>query len=293
MRKIISVFFILIPGLLFSQHQSDPLQFMQGLDQNGNLFFQIGDYTINIINLDKKYNEKEINKVLKKYSIKNPQTRYSDQSIASENTVVESEVQNKDFPDVTMLYKFYFFPVGEKKMKHISFQTIIQRDSLLEKSFMDAYFNNSLDKYIACNTYSTRTLNFLGREIKLGATCNWMFVNNLQCSGNGQMSWSVHPTMEEAERRTLFQMRQNEERKILKKEEMNITFEGEPVTATRIVYKFGIPRIIMGGSNNLAVFYVTTKVRDQYVSCTLSNYVENENDYSLGALLQEVMELVE
>lgn len=292
MKKIILFIFILIPSFLLSQQQSDPLQFMQGLDQNGNQFFQIGNYVINVVTIDKKYNEKEINKVLKKYNIKNPQKTYSDQSITSENTVVESEIQNKEFPDVTEIVKAYFFPVGEKKMKHIALQTIV-RDSLLEKAFIDAYFNNSLDKYIACSTHSTRTLNFLGREIKLGATCEWMFVNNLQCSGNGQMNWSVYPTLDEAQERTQFQMKQNAVRKILKSEELNIVFEGEPTVANRIVYKIGLPRLIMGGSNNLAVFYVTAKVRDQNVSCVLSNYVDNEDDYSLGALLHEVMELTE
>jgi hypothetical protein len=120
-----------------------------------------------------------------------------------------------------------------------------------------------------------------------------MFVNNLQCPGNGQMNWAVYPTLEEAQGGTQLQMKQNAKRKILKSEELNIVFEGEPATAIRIVYKMNVPRIIMGGSNNLAVFYVTTKVRGQYVSCVLSNFVENENDYTLGALLLEVMKMAE
>lgn len=293
MKKIIiSFLLILTTSFLYSQEQSDPLQFMQGLKQNDNQFFQLGNYIFNVVTVDKKYNEKEMNKVLKKYDIKNPQKKYSDQSIASENTVVESEVQSKTYPDAIEIQKVYFFPVGEKKMRHITMQTLV-RDSLLEKAFMDAYFNNSLDKYIAGDGQPTRTLNFLGREIKLGTTCNWMFVNNLQCSGNGQMNWSVYPTLEEAQKRTQLQMTQNAERKILKTEELKVIFEGEPVTATRIVYHMGIPRIIMGGSNNLAVFYVSAKVRGQYVSCVLSNYVNNEDDYTMGALLHEVMEYVE
>lgn len=289
-KTIISLFLILTSGLLFSQQQSDPLQFMQGLDQNENQFFQLGNYVFNVVTVNKKYNEKEINKVLKRYDVKIPQKRYSDKRIDTENTIVESEVQSKDFPDVTESQIFYFFPVGEKKMKFIAIQTT-ERDSLLEKSFMEAYFGNSLEKYIVSNTNSTQTLNFLGREIQLGAPCNWMFVNNLQCSGNGQMNWSVYPTLEEAQKKNLLQMKQNEGRKILKNEELNIIFEGQPVTATRIVYKMNVPRLIMGGSNNLAVFYVTAKVRDQYVSCVLSNFVDNEEDYTLGALLQEVMKL--
>lgn len=293
MKKIIVTFlFVLISAFLFSQEQSDPLQFMQGLKQNENQFFQLGNYIVNVVTVNKKYSEKEINKVLKKYDIKNPQKRYSDQSIASENTVVESEVQSKTYPDVIETQKAYFFPVGEKKMRHVTIQTI-KRDTVFEKAFMEAYFNNTLDKYIVGDTQPTRTLNFLGREIKLGATGNWMFVNNLQCPGNGQMNWSVYPTLEEAQERSRLQMIQNAERKILKTEELKMIFEGEPVTATRIVYHMGIPRIIMGGSNNLAVFYVSAKVRGQYVSCVLSNYVNNEDDYTMGALLHEVMEYVE
>lgn len=291
-KTIISLFFILTTSLLFSQQQSDPLQFMQGLKQNDNQFFQLGYYIFNVVTIDKKYNEKEINKVLKKYGLKDTQKKSSDEIFGSENTVVLWEVQTAEASDTVVSQKFYFFPAGEKKMKFIVMQALV-RDSLLEKAFIDAYINNSLDKYIVCDTYSTRTLNFLGREIELGASCNWKFVNNLQCPGNGQMNWSVYPTMEDAKKRNQLEMTQNSERKILKNEKLNILFEGEPVVATRIVYKINVPRLIMGGSNNLAVFYVTAKVRDQYVSCVLSNFVENENDYTLGALLQEVMELVE
>ncbi len=289
-KTIISLCFILTTSLLFSQQQSDPLQFMQGLKQNDNQFFQLGYYTFNVVTIGKKYNEKEINKVLKKYGLKDTQKKSSDEIFGSENTVVLWEVQTAESSDSVALQKFYFFPAGEKKMKFIAMQALV-RDSLLEKAFIDAYINNSLDKYIVCDTYSTRTLNFLGREIALGASCNWKFVNNLQCPGNGQMNWSVYPTMEDAKKRNQLQMIQNSERKILKNEELNILFEGEPVVATRIVYKINVPRLIMGGSSNLAVFYVTAKVRGQYVSCVLSNFVENENDYTLGALLHEVMEL--
>ncbi|MFV0537815.1 MAG: hypothetical protein ACK5M3_10630 [Dysgonomonas sp.] len=293
MKKIIlSICFILTTSLLFSQQQSDPLQYMQGLEQGENQFFQLGDYVFNVVTANKKYSEKEMNKVLKRYNVKNPQKKYSDENFGPENTIMESEAQSKQYADVTEFQKFYFFPIGEKKMKFIVMQTMIQNSSL-EEAFINAYNNNTLDKYIVCNTNSTRTLNFLGREIKLGAPGNWMFVNNLQSPGNGQMNWAVYPSMEEAHKRTLLQMRQNEERKILKNEEVKVVFEGEPTTATRILYKMNVPRMIMGGSNNLAVYYVTAKVRDQYVSCVLSNFVENENDYTLGALLQEVMEPAE
>lgn len=291
-KTILSICFILTTSLLFSQQQSDPLQYMQGLEQGENQFFQLGDYVFNVVTANKKYSEKEMNKVLKRYNVKNPQKKYSDENFGSENTIMESEAQSKQYTDVTEFQKFYFFPIGEKKMKFIVMQTMIQNSSL-EEAFINAYNNNTLDKYIVCNTNSTRTLNFLGREIKLGATGNWMFVNNLQSPGNGQMNWAIYPSMEEAQKRTLLQMRQNEERKILKNEEIKVVFEGEPTTVTRILYKMNVPRMIMGGSNNLAVYYVTAKVRDQYVSCVLSNFVENENDYTLGALLQEIMEPAE
>lgn len=296
MKKIINVFcFILISTFVFSQQpQADPLQLMQGLEQGQNQFFQIGDYEFGVVYINKKYNEKEINKVLKSMRIKVPHEKYSDQNIDSENTVVAGKLKSDKHSDEIVSYKYYFFPVGEKTMKFVSMETLIP-DSLIENAFLDAYLRDSLDKYIAYTDIDARNptvINFLGREIKLGGTCYWTSVNNLQCPNNGQMDWSVYPTMEEAEKNRQFRIKSNKQ-KVLKTEEVNIIFEGVPVTATRIVYKFNIPKFMMGGSNTLAVFYVAGKVRGQYVSCVLSNYVKNEDHYYLAALLSEVIEWAE
>ena len=291
MKQFILSVLIFCPLFLISQSQTDPLLDMQGIEQNGNLFFQIKNYTINVVTVNKKFNDKEISKILKNYDIKNPQKKYSDENLGYENIVVENESEDKEFPSVTLFQKIYFISIGEKQIKHICFQSSLPRDTLLESAFIEVFNNKLLDSYVMYREHSTRSINFLGREIKLGATCNWMYTNNLQCSENGQMSWSVFPSVEEAENQTRLNQLKNSSRKILKQEEINIIFEGTPSVATRIVYKFNIPRMIMGGSNVLAVYYITSQVCSKYVSCVLSNYVDNKDDYTMGALLHEVMSL--
>lgn len=291
MKNIFLFIFILLPSILISQNQSDPLEGMSGIQQNENLFFEIKGYSINIVTVDKKFNDKEINKILKKYDIKEIQKQYSDPNLGRANVVIEDESESKEYPSAVLFQKFYFFPVGEKKTQFICFQNALSRDTVLELSFIEAFNNNVLDKYIDYKDFSPISIDFIGRDIKLGARCNWMFVNNLQCPGNGQMNWSVFPTMEEAQKKTDLQQLDSSSRKILKNEKINIIFEETPTVATRIVYKFNIPRFVMGGSNLLAVYYVTAEVRGKYISCILSNYVDSENDYTLGALLHEVMSL--
>lgn len=75
-----------------------------------------------------------------------------------------------------------------------------------------------------------------------------------------------------------------------------MTFEGKPAVARRIVIK---PEksvaefITRTPSRILVVYYVIQEVRGAYVSCILSHYVDNEEDYKLSPLLQEVMSITD
>ena len=95
---------------------------MTGLEQNGNLFFEVNGYVINVIKSNARFNDKEINKVLKKYDVKKPLKWYSDININRENVIVEDELKDKTYPSVMLFQKFYFFPINEKQMQHICFQ---------------------------------------------------------------------------------------------------------------------------------------------------------------------------
>ncbi len=74
---------------------------------------------------------------------------------------------------------------------------------------------------------------------------------------------------------------------------VNVIFEGQKTVATRSKVKIKLPKLIMGGSNVLIVYYVVCEVRGRYVACVLSHYTDDINADELPPLLSEVMELDE
>lgn len=79
------------------------------------------------------------------------------------------------------------------------------------------------------------------------------------------------------------------------KEEKWITlkFEGQETKALRTKVKIQLPKLEMGGSNILVVYYVTGQVRGKYVTCVLSHYTDDIGANKLPPLLSEVLELIE
>lgn len=76
-------------------------------------------------------------------------------------------------------------------------------------------------------------------------------------------------------------------------EEVDVYFKNSETKAIRSKEKIKLPELVMGGSNILIIYYVSTKVRDRYVTCVLSHYTDDVNADNLPPLLSEVMALKE
>ena len=76
-------------------------------------------------------------------------------------------------------------------------------------------------------------------------------------------------------------------------EEVDVYFKNSETKAIRSKEKIKLPELVMGGSNILIIYYVSTKVRDRYVTFLLSHYTDDVNADSLPPLLSEVMALKE
>lgn len=156
---------------------------------------------------------------------------------------------------------------------------------------MDAYFANKLSKYYT-NNWNAEQVDFVGRKIELGDACKWVAPNDLRCDALGEMNWTEFDNMADAENQTKLAIEANNPKKVIKTEPASIVFEGQSLSATRVVYKSGGSKLLSGGApDKMAVYYVTAKVRDKYISCILSYYIYDTNDYNLAPLLQEVMSL--
>jgi hypothetical protein len=195
---------------------------------------------------------------------------------------------------ITMKQFFYFLPsVTQGKLMIGMYTANKERDTILERNVAAAIYYDGV--YNVRITPPTATeMDFAGRTILLRPACQWRSPHTVQCSVD-EMNWSVHKTYEAAKYLTDIQLsvvRDAKRFKLLKEEEIDITFEGVPVKAKRVAYKINVPKFVMGGDNILIAYYVTAKVRDQFVHCVLSHYEKEVGpNGELPRLLAEVMKV--
>ncbi len=266
---------------------------MQGLSYKEGLIFEVEGYTIIIEKNKERLSEKGIKNIKKKYDLKQVTKEYSDSQIKWQNYVIEGKSYEKSVPDVVHYQLCYLFPETDQTMTVVLFESPSRKDTLVEKAFMVAFFNRQLSKYTA-DTWEADKINFAGRNIPLGNVCSWVSPCNVHCPAFGQISWSTFRNPEDAEVNNQAYYIINKKSgmyKQLREEDVDIVFEGTPTRAKRAIYKINRSKVLLGGRNELAVYYVVQKVRGKYISCVLSHYIEDKNNYRLAPLLEEVMKL--
>lgn len=126
----------------------------------------------------------------------------------------------------------------------------------------------------------------------------WKNVNTVQCPYNGEMNWSVHKNIKSAKISIENQFNLTKSKggvKVISEEQTAVVFEGTETTAKKVVFDFtGMKSLLAGmsGGKTLTVYYVAEKVRNNYVSCVMS-YWNNDNltKDGLAPLLEKVMQL--
>jgi len=125
-----------------------------------------------------------------------------------------------------------------------------------------------------------------------------MGVNDVQCSGNGQMNWSIHADSADAQIVCDAQFAVNKKQKgvwLLSTEQLPIGFEGHSVTVRKAIFDFkGVNGLLVreNGGKTLTVYYVAAPVRGHFVSCTLSYWdIDSLTPDGLPMLLEQVMTL--
>lgn len=287
MRLLFTI--LLFTYSLSSIGQENQFVGMHGLqDDKGELFFEYQGYNIVIKKLEGSLNsEKTLQRVIKDNNLGTVLANYKEETFSLANIVLESESTLPHKPKAISNNACYLFQREGKYLEIIVFQTLNQRDILLEHDIINAYHNDALRDYIHVGNTAT-TINFIGREISLGNLCNWLSPNNVSCKG-GQISWSEFPSYQEAIVDLQAKVLSNEhpDLQILNDQDVNIIFEGVATIARRIVY------MSPDRQYPLAVYYIAQEVRERFVSCVLSNYVYNRDDHELSLFLQQVMQYAE
>lgn len=269
---------------------------MQGLEnEKGQIAVELSGYEIYILQeKGQLHKPKDIKKITKKYKFKNILREYTDTIIGKPHLVIESRNKVEDRTNTRANQVCYIFPDQDKKLKTIVFNTINERDSVLERSFVKEYLEGNLSEYILSDLQAD-TISFVGRNIPLGSACKWRGPHNIYCMG-GQISWSEFSTFEAAEADINARIASNasDRLSVLQEEDIDVIFEDIPSLAHRVVYREKPQSrhfLYYNSSMPLVVYYIVQEVRGRYVSCVMSNYGYNKNDYELSTILQQVMSI--
>jgi hypothetical protein len=180
----------------------------------------------------------------------------------------------------------------------ITFSKIGKLNDELMALFIKQYLEGGFSDKIYAKT-EIDSIMYLDRYIRLGPACHWEGVRNVQCPYNGQMDWTIHPNLKEAQEFIAFRewstLDQNT-LKLISRDTVNISFEGKSSQAIKLVLGVkGLNSLLLkvdSGAKNLIVYYIVEEIEGKYVSCILSHW---DNDRiqpnGLPALLGEVMSL--
>lgn len=294
MKNILSTLLFFVFVISFAQNDSI-FNRLQAIRNNGLTFYNIDGYTITSETLNYPFTEKGLKKVYRKYSIKKDEKKTKDEQLLSNNYYVTND--NEITEKLVQNNSYYFIENQEKRITIIQFSSINKRDKEFEHTIVKSIIENTVPK----ENYASMTIdsiNFAGRKIKLGTSCNWTNVNTVQCPYYGEMNWSVHKDLEDAKNTVEQQFAITKSRKsgkVISEEMVDIVFEGTETKAKKVIYDFtGITSVLasMSGGKTLTIYYVATEVRGNYVSCVLSfwnNDTITEN--GLAPLLEKVMKL--
>jgi hypothetical protein len=290
MRLTILTLVTVMSHILFGQDENRFKNFQGLKDPRGQeQFLEAEGYDIFIQNVDNGLDEKGISKIKKRYSIKDGQLTLD--SILN----IKKLIGIKDQNGIAAKYSFYLIPTKEKITTVVGFVRPKTIDIGLERDFVKTYLANQIPDFVYTKV-EIDSINFVGRIIQLGPICRWMAPHNIQCPDRGQMNWAIFDNLKQAEeyRDTRLEMAKGKTLVNVKEEKwITLKFEGQETKALKTKVKVQLPKLVMGGSNVLVVYYVTGQVRGKFVTCVLSHYSDDVGAEKLPPLLSEVLELIE
>ena len=137
------------------------------------------------------------------------------------------------------------------------------------------------------NHMGGRSFDFLGRKVSLMDECYWAGVNIVRCPTKGEMNWSLHPSLAEAQLSLRLQkewgdmipLRPNYTYNCISDQQKTLIFEGKATQVTEVIYNEHYQDPVLKSyykDNKLIVYYIATIVRGQAIACVISYYDYNE-----------------
>lgn len=296
MKKIkLQFILLLISCLSYGQGNDNIFTRLQAISNNGVDFFNIDGIEITSQKIDALFTPKNISKKFKQLKIKENELVTGDSLLGFKNYYVFKS--QEDPKGLHNNISYYFIESSDQKILGFTFASVNKTDKELERKFIKLVKDNLIPKSVY-NDIQIDSIDFAGRKIPLGGSCHWMGINNVQCHYYGQMNWSVHKDYDDALKTVNNQFESIKARnngKIIADTIVNVTFEGTKTTAKRVVYDFtGVTSALIGmsGGKTLTIYFVTAPVRQNYVSCVMSFWNNDQiNPSGLAPLLEQVMRL--
>lgn len=298
MMKIKLSFFLLIfsiSSIMSGQVNDDFAKRLKGINNNTIAFFNVDGAEFSSQTFNYEFNDKNLKKLYRKFSIKDNDIKSKDTVLAFNNFSVRRSERISD--KITGINSYYFVENNNKTISVLIFNYFNKQDLEFERKYINRILNDEIPQTVY-ESMKIDSIDFAGRKIKLDNSCYWTNVNTVQCPYYGEMNWSVHKTYEGAKEAIDNQLeltRNQKGEKIISENDVSVIFEGNQTIAKKIIYDFtGVKSLLasVSGGKELIVYYVASKVRENYVSCCMSfwnNDTINEN--GLAPLLEKVMVL--
>ncbi len=304
MKSCLNVAYLLFPFLIlvkancsFGQEPDPIFKRLSVITREGINFYNIDGIEIIAKKVSKEFNTLNICEGFPEMEIKQKELNLSDNELPYKNYFI-SKTETL-FNKFTKHTRYYFIQATDNRILAVVFQSIDKVDKIFERKMIGYIEKKEIPKSLFA-AQPTDSINFAGRYIKLQKPCHWMNVNNIQCQfNNGQIDWSMHESLIDAEALANFKYHalKNTEIKseILKDIEMDALFEGEKIKVKKLVQKFKGARgaaLKIEGSNILNVYIAVAKIRGNYISCTMSHWADPMYaDNFLPGIISEIMTL--
>lgn len=293
--KLYILTFFLLPFAVFAQKKDDLFKRLKAIHNNGVTYYNTDGITFTSQTFTNAFTEKDLKYVYRKYAIGDGDAKIKDNKLPYNNYSVVKSIKITDSLSETSSY--YFIEDKQKMVTVICFSYFENPGKQFEHSFIDLIVEDK----IPMNVFEDKridSIDFAGRKIQLSNSCYWTNVNTVQCPYYGEMNWSVHQTRESVTKAIQNQLALTKTRKGLKpisEEEVDVIFENTPAKARKVVYGFtGLTNLAVktSGGKTLTAYYVACEVRNNYVSCVMSFWNNDQiNESGLPPLLEKVMQL--
>lgn len=294
---IILFLFIQTPTLFGQQDDSLVLR-LKGMSIEGQKFLNVDGVDITtqtaLTNFSHSNFYKKFNKFIK-FNISKADINYSDPTLSFKNFCVSKS--DSQCVGTTEYLTTYYYESYANQVTAVVFHSFNKRDISLERNLLTLLYTKKIPSNVY-NSLELDSLNFVGRHFLVGRNCRWMNQNNMQCPGNGQMDWSIHRTLDDAEKNIANRVKVincKDNGIIISDELVDVIFEGSKTKARKLIYDFtGVTNVLVGmtGGQTLTIYLVATTVRNYNISCMMS-YWNNDyiNNTGLPTLLDQVMVL--